>query len=127
MGAPIIFRQITMLLIISCLISLEIISFIIKIKETRQTAFDMVGYLSSSEVTNLLSGFDTTSFWDEGLASDTETAAKSFLTQIEQLGESLVKASDSFETIDTDSAEDFNNLLADVKQTWREKNVSPSG
>ena len=127
MGAPIIFHQITMLLIISCLISLEIISFIIKIKETRQTAFDMVGYLSSSEVTNLLSGFETTSFWDEALARDTETAAKSFLTQIEQLGESLVKASGSFETIDTDSAEDFNNLLADVKQTWRGKNVSPNG
>ena len=97
------------------------------IKETRQTAFDMVGYLSSSEVTNLLSGFDTTSFWDEGLASDTETAAKSFLTQIEQLGESLVKASGSFKTIDTESAKDFNNLLADVKQTWRGKNVSPNG
>jgi len=97
------------------------------IKETRQTAFDMVGYLSSSEVTNLLSGFDTTNFWDEGLASDTETAAKSFLTQIEQLGESLVKASASFETIDTESAEAFNNLLADVKQTWRGKNVSPNG
>ena len=97
------------------------------IKETRQTAFDMVGYLSSSEVTNLLSGFDTTSFWDEGVASDTKTAAKSFLTQIEQLGESLVKASGSFETIDTESAKDFNNLLADVKQTWRGKNVSPNG
>ena len=97
------------------------------IKETRQTAFDMVGYLSSSEVTNLLSGFDTTSFWDEGVASDTKTAAASFLTQIEQLGESLVKASGSFETIDTNSAEDFNNLLADVKQTWREKNVSLNG
>ena len=97
------------------------------IKETRQTAFDMVGYLSSSEVTNLLSGFDTTSFWDEGVASDTKTAATSFLTQIEQLGESLVKASGSFETIDTNSAEDFNNLLADVKQTWREKNVSLNG
>ena len=97
------------------------------IKETRQTAFDMVGYLSSSEVTNLLSGFNTTSFWDEGVASDTKTAATSFLTQIEQLGESLVKASGSFETIDTDSAEDFNNLLADVKQTWRGKNVSPNG
>lgn len=97
------------------------------IKETRQTAFDMVGYLSSSEVTNLLSGFDTTNFWDEGVASDTKTAATSFLTQIEQLGESLVKASGSFETIDTDSAEDFNNLLADVKQTWRGKNVSPNG
>mgnify|MGYP000858624791 CR=1 FL=1 len=94
------------------------------IKETRQTAFDMVGYLSSSEVTNLLSGFDTTSFWDEGVASDTKTAATSFLTQIEQLGESLVKASGSFETIDTDRAEDFNNLLADVKQTWRGKNGS---
>ena len=97
------------------------------IKETRQTAFDMVGYLSSSEVTNLLSGFDTTSFWDEGVASDTKTAATSFLTQIEQLGESLVKASGSFETIDTDRAEDFNNLLADVKQTWRGKNGSPNG
>ena len=97
------------------------------VKETRSTAFDMVGYLSSSEVANLLSGFDTTSFWDEGLASDTKTAATSFLTQIEQLGESLVKASGSFETIDTDSAEDFNNLLADVKQTWRGKNVSPNG
>ena len=97
------------------------------IKETRQTAFDMVGYLSNSEVTNLLSGFDTTSFWDEGVASDTKTAATSFLTQIEQLGESLVKASGSFETIDTNSAEDFNNLLADVKQTWRGKNVSPNG
>ena len=97
------------------------------VKETRSTAFDMVGYLSSSEVTNLLSGFDTTSFWDEGLASDTKTAATYFLTQIEQLGESLVKASGSFKTIDTDSAEDFNNLLADVKQTWREKNVSPNG
>ena len=97
------------------------------VKETRSTSFDMVGYLSSSEVTNLLSGFDTTSFWDEGVASDTKTAAASFLTQIEQLGESLVKASGSFETIDTDSAEDFNNLLADVKQTWRGKNVSPNG
>ena len=97
------------------------------VKETRQTAFDMVGYLSSSEVTNLLSGFDTANFWDQGVASDTEKAAKSFLTQIEQLGESLVKASGSFETIDTDSAEDFNNLLADVKQTWRGKNVSPNG
>ena len=97
------------------------------VKETRSTAFDMVGYLSSSEVTNLLSGFDTTSFWDEGLASDTKTAATYFLTQIEQLGESLVKASGSFETIDTDRAEDFNNLLADVKQTWRGKNVSPNG
>lgn len=32
-----------------------------------------------------------------------------------------------FETIDTNSAEDFNNLLADVKQTWRGKNVSPNG
>lgn len=96
------------------------------IKETRQTAFDMVGYLSSSEVTNLLSGFDTTSFWDEGVASDTKTATTSFLTQIEQLGESLVKASGSFETIDTEKAEDFNNLLADVKQTWRGKNVSPN-
>ena len=94
------------------------------IKETRQTAFDMVGNLSSSEVTNLLSDFNTTSFWDEGVASDTKTAATSFLTQIEQLGESLVKASGSFETIDTDSAEDFNNLLADVKQTWRGKNGS---
>ena len=52
----------------------------------------MVGYLSSSEVTNLLSGFDTTIFWDEGVASDTKTAATSFLTQIEQLGESLVKS-----------------------------------
>ena len=96
------------------------------VKETRQTAFDMVGYLSSSEVTNLLSGFDTANFWDEGVANDTETAAKSFLTQIEQLGESLVKASASFETIDTESAEAFNNLLADVKQTWRGKNVSPN-
>ena len=97
------------------------------IKETRQTAFDMVGYLSSSEVTNLLSGFDTANFWVQGVASDTEKAAKSFLTQIEQLGESLVKASGSFETIDTERAEDFNNLLADVKQTWRGKNVSPNG
>ena len=97
------------------------------VKETSSTAFDMVGYLSSSEVTNLLSGFDTTSFWDEGLASDTKTAATSFLTQIQQLGESLVKASGSFETIDRDSAEDFNNLLADVKQTWRGKNGSPNG
>ena len=94
------------------------------VKETRSTAFDMVGYLSSSEVTNLLSGFNTTSFWDEGVASDTKTAATSFLTQIEQLGESLVKASGSFETVDTDRAEDFNNLLADVKQTWRGKNGS---
>ena len=66
-------------------------------------------------------------FWDKGVARDAETVAKSFLTQIEQLGESLVKASGSFETIDTDSAEDFNNLLADVKQTWRGKNVSPNG
>lgn len=56
-----------------------------------------------------------------------QTAAKSFLTQIEQLGESLVKASGSFETIDTESAKDFNNLLANVKQTWRGKNVSPNG
>ena len=61
-------------------------------------------------------------FWDKGVARDTETLAKAFLTQIEQLGESLVKASGSFKTIDTESAEEFKIHIEDVLEArYREK------
>ena len=51
--------------------------------------------------------------------SNTETSAKGFMTEIEQLGMTLVRASGDFSAVDTQQAEDFNNLLADVKGSWR--------
>ena len=41
------------------------------------------------------------------------------MTEIEQLGMTLVRASGDFAAVDTQQAEDFNNLLADVKGSWR--------
>lgn len=60
-------------------------------------------FASVAPVCLSLCGVACSRFWDKGVARDTETVAKSFLTQIEQLGESLVKASGSFKTIDTES------------------------
>lgn len=34
----------------------------------------------------------------------------------------LVRASSTFETVDTQLAENFNKLLKDVQNTWRNKN-----
>ena len=48
------------------------------------------------------------------------------MTEIEQLGMTLVRASGDFAAVDTQQAEDFNNLLADVKGTWRGKNGADS-
>ena len=59
------------------------------------------------------------SFWDDTIESNTETSAKGFMTEIEQLGMTLVRASGDFAAVDTQQAEDFNNLLADVKGSWR--------
>ena len=93
------------------------------LKNTNSEAVGLATYLTSSEVTALLSDFNISRFWDEGIEGKTEKAAGAFLTQIEQLGTTLVRASGTFEAVDTQQAEDFNNLLADVKKTWRVKNV----
>ena len=86
----------------------------------------MVTYLSGTEVASLLADFNVSRFWDDTIESSTETSAKGFMTEIEQLGMTLVRASGDFAAVDTQQAEDFNNLLADVKGTWRGKNGADS-
>lgn len=93
------------------------------LNNTNSEAIGLATYLTSSEVTALLSDFNISRFWDEGIEGKTEKAAGAFLTQIEQLGTTLVRASGTFEVVDTQQAEDFNSLLADVKNKWRSKNV----
>ena len=92
------------------------------LKNTNSEAVGLATYLTSSEVTALLSDFNISRFWNDGIEGKTEKAVGAFLTQIEQLGTTLVRASGTFEVVDTQQAEDFNNLLADVKKTWRGKN-----
>lgn len=97
------------------------------VKDTStEEAMGMVTYLSGTEVASLLADFNVSRFWDDTIESNTETSAKGFMTEIEQLGMTLVRASGDFAAVDTQQAEDFNNLLADVKGTWRGKNGSDS-
>ena len=96
------------------------------VKDTSTEAMGMVTYLSGTEVASLLADFNVSRFWDDTIESSTETSAKGFMTEIEQLGMTLVRASGDFAAVDTQQAEDFNNLLADVKGTWRGKNGSDS-
>ena len=96
------------------------------VKDTSTEAMGMVTYLSGTEVASLLADFNVSRFWDDTIESNTETSAKGFMTEIEQLGMTLVRASGDFSAVDTQQAEDFNNLLADVKGTWRGKNGADS-
>ena len=96
------------------------------VKDTSTEAMGMVTYLSGTEVMSLLADFNVSNFWDDTIESNTKTSANGFLTEIKQLGMTLVRASGDFAAVDTQQAEDFNNLLADVKGTWRGKNGSDS-
>ncbi|MCY7021262.1 cutinase family protein [Streptococcus sanguinis] len=96
------------------------------VKDTSTEAMGMVTYLSGTEVASLLADFNVSRFWDDTIESNTKTSANGFLTEIKQLGMTLVRASGDFAAVDTQQAEDFNNLLADVKGTWRGKNGSDS-
>ena len=96
------------------------------VKDTSTEAMGMVTYLSGTEVMSLLADFNVSSFWDDTIESNTKTSANGFLTEIKQLGTTLVRASGDFAAVDTQQAEDFNNLLADVKGTWRGKNGADS-
>lgn len=96
------------------------------VKDTSTEAMRMVTYLSGTEVMSLLADFNVSSFWDDTIESNTKTSANGFLTEIKQLGMTLVRASGDFAAVDTQQAEDFNNLLADVKGTWRAKNGTDS-
>lgn len=96
------------------------------VKDTSTEAMGMVTYLSGTEVMSLLADFNVSSFWDDTIESNTKTSANGFLTEIKQLGMTLVRASGDFSAVDTQQAEDFNNLLADVKGTWRGKNGADS-
>lgn len=96
------------------------------VKDTSTEAMGMVTYLSGTEVASLLADFNVSRFWDDTIETNTETSAKGFMTEIEQLGMTLVRASGDFAAVDTQQAEDFNNLLADVKGTWRGKNGADS-
>ena len=78
--------------------------------------------MTASEVADLLSDFNTAHFWNDGIEESTKKSATSFLTKIEQLGMTLVRASTTFETVDTQLAENFNKLLKDVQITWRNNN-----
>ncbi len=89
------------------------------INDARTEAFGLATYLSDSEVESLLIDFDIKHYWDDSVETNTNTSAKGFLTEIEQLGTTLVRASGDFAAVDTQQAEDFNNLLADVKGSWR--------
>jgi len=96
------------------------------VKDTSTEAMGMVTYLSGTEVASLLADFNVYRFWDDTIESNTKTSANGFLTEIKQLGTTLVRASGDFAAVDTQQAEDFNNLLADVKGTWRGKNGADS-
>jgi len=96
------------------------------VKDTSTEAMGMVTYLSGTEVASLLADFNVSRFWDDTIESNTKTSANGFLTEIKQLGMTLVRASGDFAAVDTQQAEDFNNLLADVKGTWRGKNGADS-
>ena len=96
------------------------------VKDTSTEAMGMVTYLSGTEVMSLLADFNVSNFWDATIESNTKTSANGFLTEIKQLGMTLVRASGDFSAVDTQQAEDFNNLLADVKGTWRGKNGADS-
>lgn len=96
------------------------------VKDTSTGAMGMVTYLSGTEVASLLADFNVSRFWDDTIESNTKTSANGFLTEIKQLGMTLVRASGDFAAVDTQQAEDFNNLLADVKGTWRGKNGADS-
>ena len=96
------------------------------VKDTSTEAMGMVTYLSGTEVMSLLADFNVSNFWDDTIESNTKTSANGFLTEIKQLGMTLVRASGDFSAVDTQQAEDFNNLLADVKGTWRGKNGADS-
>lgn len=89
------------------------------INDARTEASGLATYLSDSEVESLLIDFDIKHYWDDSVETNTNTSAKGFLTEIEQLGTTLVRASGDFAAVDTQQAEDFNNLLADVKGSWR--------
>ena len=92
------------------------------VNDTNREASQLASYLTASEVSDLLADFNTTLFWNDGIEESTKKSASSFLTKIEQLGMTLVRASSTFETVDTKLAEDFNKLLKDVQNTWRNKN-----
>ncbi|MBZ2116310.1 cutinase family protein [Streptococcus gordonii] len=92
------------------------------VNDTNREASQLASYLTASEVSDLLADFNTTLFWNDGIEESTKKSASSFLTKIEQLGMTLVRASSTFETVDTQLAENFNKLLKDVQNTWRNKN-----
>lgn len=92
------------------------------VNDTNREAWQLTSYLTASEVADLLSDFNTAHFWNDGIEESTKKSATSFLTKIEQLGMTLVRASTTFETVDTQLAEDFNTLLKDVQITWRNNN-----
>ena len=92
------------------------------VNDTNKEASQLASYLTASEVSDLLADFNSTLFWNDGIEESTKKSASSFLTKIEQLGMTLVRASSTFETVDTQLAEDFNKLLKDVQNTWRNKN-----
>ena len=92
------------------------------VNDTNREAWQLTSYLTASEVADLLSDFNTAHFWNDGIEESTKKSATSFLTKIEQLGMTLVRASTTFETVDTQLAENFNTLLKDVQITWRNNN-----
>ena len=92
------------------------------VNDTNREASQLASYLTASEVSDLLADFNTTLFWNDGIEESTKKSASSFLTKIEQLGMTLVRASSTFETVDNQLAENFNKLLKDVQNTWRNKN-----
>ena len=92
------------------------------VNDTNREASQLASYLTASEVSDLLADFNTTLFWNDGIEESTKKSASSFLTKIEQLGMTLVRASSTFETVDNQLAENFNKLLKDVQKTWRNKN-----
>ena len=92
------------------------------VNDTNREAWQLTSYLTASEVADLLSDFNTAHFWNDGIEESTKKSATSFLTKIEQLGMTLVRASTTFETVDTQLAENLNTLLKDVQITWRNNN-----
>ncbi|KXT84535.1 hypothetical protein STRDD11_00926 [Streptococcus sp. DD11] len=82
-------------------------------------AFGLANYLSDAEVLDLLADFKMSKFWDESIEGETKKAAADFLTEMEQLGMTLVRASQEFTSADQAAAVDFDGLIKDTKKNWR--------
>jgi hypothetical protein len=88
------------------------------ISEGKSAAYGVAQYLSGSEVTALLEGFNMDTFWNEGTEIDTINAAQEFQNSLAQFSETLMSVSQHIQQTDQEGAAGFNNAFRDVQINW---------